>query len=88
MRSEIVVEFHGPFSWHGSEEAPCIFSSDMGEKSGVYLWTVKYKDGDLVYYVGETGRKFSVRMLEHFREHMSEGYPICTSLWSLSGGTR
>jgi len=30
----------------------------------------------MIYYVGETGRSFSVRMLEHFKEHMSGGYHL------------
>jgi hypothetical protein len=32
--------------------------------------------GELVYYVGETGRAFSVRMLEHLKEHLAGFYHV------------
>jgi hypothetical protein len=72
----ITVEFIGPFSWIGGERAPSILEAEIGKKSGVYLWTVQLEKGELVYYVGETGRSFAQRMLEHFREHMSGGYHL------------
>ena len=76
MSSKLVVRFQGPFSWCNGDR--CIFTSSLGKQAGVYLWTVEYyQGGDLVYYVGETGRRFSERMLEHFREHMSGGYQLC-----------
>jgi hypothetical protein len=72
----IIVEFVGPFSWVGGDGISSILKSDTGKKSGVYLWTVRLDEGELVYYVGETGRSFAQRMLEHFREHMSGGYHL------------
>jgi hypothetical protein len=72
----ITVKFYGPFSWLGDDPTTDIFAADLGRKSGIYLWTVKQTDGELIYYVGETGRTFSVRMLEHFKEHMSGGYHL------------
>ena len=75
MSSKLVVRFQGPFSWCDGDR--CIFTSPLGKRRGVYLWTVEYyRGGDLVYYVGETGRQFSKRMLEHFQEHMSGGYHL------------
>jgi len=74
MPDTIKVHFIGPYSWYGQDGIPSIFSSEM--KNGVYLWSVPYQDGQLVYYVGVSGRKFSVRMMEHFREHMSGSYHL------------
>ncbi len=75
MSSKLEVGFRGPFTWCDGDAS--IFTTELGERSGVYLWTVEYYlGGDLVYYVGETGRRFSTRMLEHFREHMSGGYHL------------
>jgi hypothetical protein len=71
-----LVEFAGPFSWVGGDEVPCIFETMEGKNQGVYLWTVQLEAGELIYYVGETGRSFSQRMLEHFGEHMSGGYHL------------
>ncbi len=76
MVHELSLQFRGPFSWVDDGDVPCIFTADLGQRAGIYLWTIRYTDGELVYYVGETGRKFSVRMLEHFREHMSGGYHL------------
>lgn len=72
----IVLNFFGPFSWRGNAEAQCIFASDISQKRGVYLWTVSVGSIELIYYVGETGRSFGARMLEHFREHCSGGYHL------------
>ena len=72
----IMVEFEGPFSWVGENEVPSISDTEAGKKKGVYLWTVQLDEGELVYYVGHTGRSFAQRMLEHFREHMSGGYHL------------
>jgi hypothetical protein len=72
----ILVEFEGPFSWLGGNSVPSILETETGKKKGVYLWTVQLGEGELVYYVGQTGRSFAQRMLEHFREHMSGGYHL------------
>jgi hypothetical protein len=72
----INVKFAGPFSWCGHNEVPSISKVEAGKKSGVYLWTIRVGEGELVYYVGETGRNFAQRMLEHFKEHMSGGYHL------------
>jgi hypothetical protein len=72
----ITVEFVGPFSWFGRSDISSILEAEAGKMSGVYLWTVQLDEGELVYYVGETGRSFAQRMLEHFREHMSGGYHL------------
>ncbi|MGB8951719.1 MAG: hypothetical protein WCC06_03525 [Candidatus Aminicenantales bacterium] len=72
----IILDFFGPFSWRGSAEAPSIFGATVARQSGIYMWTISVEGSELVYYVGETGRDFETRMLEHFREHCSGGYHI------------
>ncbi len=72
----MIVEFIGPFSWLDKNNIPSILTSPEGKRPGIYLWTVNTSDGELIYYVGETGRSFSQRLIEHFREHMSGGYHI------------
>ena len=64
----LVVQFAGPLSWGGQYGTPCIFDHPLGTGSGVYLWTVPQDDSEPIYYVGETGRAFAVRMKEHAEE--------------------
>ena len=72
----VTLNFVGPFSWAGTSEAPSLCESEAGKESGIYLWTVRRPEGELVYYVGETGRSFADRMCDHFREHASGGYNL------------
>jgi len=72
----LLIEFEGPFTWPGTNLAPSIFTAEVGKESGLCLWTVRLDEGSLIYYVGETGRSFAQRMLEHYREHASGGYHL------------
>ncbi len=82
----LIIKFFGPFSWTAENS---IFKASLGKKPGIYLWTIPYaKGGDLVYYVGETGRSFSTRMKEHFLEHMSGGYHLYDPAEFLKGNKK
>jgi len=59
MKNEYRVDFTGPFSWLGHDGTKSIFSAVEGKSSGIYLWTVKIEEGELVYYVGKTNGSFS-----------------------------
>jgi hypothetical protein len=72
----IQLKFAGPFSWAGVGAAPSLFEDPMGNESGIYLWTVSLPQGHLIYYIGETGRSFATRMLEHYKEHASGFYHV------------
>jgi len=76
LNSEYLVDFIGPFSWLGNDGTKSIFSATEGKLSGLYLWTVKIEDGELVYYVGKTNRNFSQRMREHLKEHLAGFYHV------------
>ncbi len=76
MTTDLIVAFEGPFSWPGSPGAPSIFEAELRRTSGIYLWTVLLAQGYLVYYVGETGRSFEARLLEHYCEHASGMYHV------------
>jgi len=73
---ELAVSLSGPFSWPGTPDAPSVFEVEAGRLPGIYLWTVPRPEGHLVYYVGETGRRFDVRLLEHYMEHAACMYHI------------
>ena len=74
MPSPLTIEFYGPFSWTSTDDSTSVFKSSIAAKLGVYLWTVSTSEGELIYYVGQTGRSFSVRMREHFEQQLSGMY--------------
>ena len=76
MPNEVEVPFTGPFSWPGASDAPSVFDVEVGREHGIYLWTVPQRDGHLVYYVGETGRSFQARLLDHYKEHAACLYHV------------
>lgn len=82
MPEEITVSFAGPFSWPGTPDTPCVYNADGARKIGIYLWTVSLPDGHLIYYVGETGRSFEIRLRQHYEELVSAGI-TCTPPQSL-----
>lgn len=73
---ELVVEIKGPYSFLKNSDYPSFFNTSLIERKGIYLWTVPYTDSELVYYVGETGRSFRIRMLEHMKGYLSGEYGI------------
>jgi hypothetical protein len=72
----IPLHFNGPFGWAPDGTVPCVFDSPLGSKPGIYFWAVPTTDGELVYYVGETGRDFATRLTEHLRDQLSGIYCI------------
>jgi hypothetical protein len=76
MKNEFHVSFRGPFSWLGHGDTRSIFNAVEGNSFGIYLWTIKVGEGELVYYVGKTNRSFSQRMREHLKEHLAGFYHV------------
>ena len=76
--AEVTLGFEGPYSWGGEEGTLSILDHDLAvtKKPGIYLWTILTDDGELIYYVGETGRSFSQRMHEHYKEHAAGAYHL------------
>lgn len=62
------VKWYGPFEWYGENS---IFSHPLGEEGGIYLFTAPFEGKHLIYYVGETGRSFIQRFLEHTQAYLS-----------------
>jgi hypothetical protein len=74
---DISVHFHGPFSaLEGNISRPCLFSADVGAKSGVYLWTILVDGIERPWYVGQTRRGFAQRTAEHIRSYLCGEYPL------------
>lgn len=82
--------WQGPFSWPG---ASVDTSKDAGKnatflkKCGIYLWTIEYKPGFLIYTAGVTSRSFACRFREHTKSFHSGIYTIFDA-YALQNGAR
>ncbi len=72
MSHRIDVEWLGPYGWPKLEgDLPSI-----PEVPGVYLLTVEYQNGYLIYAAGITRRPMPKRFREHTREYMNGIYNV------------
>jgi len=69
------IRWYGPYSWYGTKD-DSFFIQPVSKKSGVYLLAIPFKNGYLTYYVGETGRPFATRLIEHARYYLHGLYRI------------
>lgn len=75
----IELVWRGPFGWPGARNE--VHVRDLGDSKFadhccLYLWTVNYEAGFLVYAAGYTNRPFRVRFREHTRAYRSGVYTI------------
>jgi hypothetical protein len=76
MARPLELSFTGPYSWLPSE-LPSVLDAECAGRAGIYLWTVNTdSSGELIYYVGETGRNFRSRFVEHFKEQLAGWYRL------------
>ncbi len=72
----VELHFKGPYSWLPTD-LPSVMEKDATTtKSGIYLWTAGTPDGELVWYIGQTGRRFRARFSEHLAQFLSGRYSI------------
>jgi hypothetical protein len=76
MFAAVSLEFSGPFSWLAPDPATSIFEAAAARAAGIYLWTVETHDGHLIYYVGETGVEFRLRLRQHLCQQLAGMYSI------------
>ena len=69
------MRLRGPYNLYGSTETS-IFAVPVAKTKGIYLWTIPFRRKYLAYYVGETGRSFSDRIMEHTRDYLSGLYRV------------
>ena len=66
------IVWTGPYGWPGySAELPL-----LPQHPGVYLQTVQYRDGFLIYAAGLTRRPFAARFAEHTRRYLAGDYHV------------
>lgn len=70
MIETIDVEWRGAFGWPGFSGRP------VPKTPGVYLLTVEYQTGYLIYAAGITRRPMPKRFREHSREYMNGIYNV------------
>lgn len=66
--------WQGPYSWPNYEQKNNLPS--LPKQSGLYLQTVIYNDGYLIYAAGLTRRTVRQRFREHTRKYMSGDYNV------------
>jgi hypothetical protein len=71
---KIVLNFQGPFRWHGSLEEVVFSQEGIIDQPGIYLWCAEQPQGYLVYYVGETGVSFKYRFEGHAKSYYCGEY--------------
>src|SRR4051812_40998327 len=60
---DLEVQWKGPYRWVNNGGQAVFDYPEAGSK-GLYIWTIKYGDGYLIYYIGETGKSFRERLGE------------------------
>ena len=76
MPDEVELRFSGPYSWL-ADPLPSVLDAPASESPGLYLWSVPTTSaGELIYYVGETGRNFRSRFVEHLQQQISGWYRL------------
>lgn len=71
---DVHVHFHGPFSSVDDSGYRCLFTDEIAEGVGVYLWTINVGGKERPWYVGQTRRGFGTRMGEHLAGFLSGEY--------------
>ena len=69
------VRWHGPYKFFGAKD-DSVLTTSLSSQLGIYLWTIPFEDKYLTYYVGETGRSFAIRFMEHARDLLNGLYRI------------
>jgi hypothetical protein len=75
MSEPISLRFEGPYSWTGGS-LPSVSDCPESESMGLYIWAVPTAVGELVQYIGQTGRSFRARFADHLRDQSSGPYRI------------
>lgn len=73
------LRWEGPFRWPGLRCHGDLIPLDAvttGSSCGVYLWTIEYCGGFLIYATGITRRPFVNRLGEHTRAYRSGVYTV------------
>jgi hypothetical protein len=71
---DLELEWRGPYSWVDPATTR-VFRFPEVKQAGVYLWTIPYDDGYLIYYVGQT-HLFQERLKDHLGNYRSGGWRV------------
>jgi len=76
MVSEFLkLQWCGPYRFCGNRDES-VFLVSVGERRGIYLWAIPFENQYLTYYVGETGRSFAYRSIEHAKCYLEGFYRV------------
>lgn len=77
--------WYGPYSWPQFEMKSNL--PPLPKHPGIYLWTVKYLNGYLIYAAGITRRLIPTRFREHTRKYIAGDYNVL-NISSMQQGVR
>jgi len=80
----VILKLFGPYQLFGNNDN-LLFDADTSYQGGIYLWTIRYKNGYLIDYIGKTGNTFRQRMKEHLIQTLGGNYRICNPDMLLQG---
>jgi hypothetical protein len=69
------LDWQGPFILQGVQ-GNLLFDSPVAKQWGIYLFTVEYHNGYLIYFAGLTTRSFKQRCKEHIEAYRTGVYTI------------
>jgi hypothetical protein len=69
------LDWNGPYRFFGQGKAALLLNENS-LTPGVYIWTVLVATEHWAYYIGETGKMFAQRHLDHLRSYFSGEYRI------------
>lgn len=83
---ELKAAWKGPYGWPSYEQQNDLPS--LPKQSGLYLLTVPYEDGFLIYAAGLTRRMVGHRFREHTRKYVSGDYNNVLDIDEMQKGVR
>jgi hypothetical protein len=75
MCEDMEIQFHGPLQIISGQEDNVLLSPS-GKLNGIYIWAIPFGNKYLPYYIGETGKSFTYRIMEHVKCHLNGFYRI------------
>lgn len=69
------IKWYGPYQFVRSKQDD-VFTNPIWNYKGVYLWAIPLKTEFLTYYVGETGKSFAERHIQHLDCYITGFYRV------------
>jgi hypothetical protein len=82
---DVEVRFEGPLTVMPEGDPHCLFTHDLADDNGIYLWTFPVNGKYRPWYVGQTTAGFATRISQHIQGCLSGQYEV-VDLQKLAAG--